>query len=163
MRYETNYLQHHGVRGMKWGVRNYQNKDGSYTALGKSRRKSSKTSVKKASKKTPEQKAAQRAKTANRIAIGMQVSAGLLAGYATYKYSTRIGDRILKGSSSSVSYSTYDRAKVDSLMKSLDSNISWADASIAANVAKRNRHPGSTTTTNKSWADYAWDEVLKNP
>lgn len=155
MRYETNYLQHYGVRGMKWGVRKYQNKDGSYTALGKSRRKSSKTSVKKASKKTPEQKAAQRAKTANRIAIGMQVSAGLLAGYTTYK--------ILNGSSSSVSYSTYDRAKVDSLMKSLDSNTSWADASIAANVAKRNRHPGSTTTTNKTWADYAWDEVLKNP
>ena len=157
MRYETNYLQHHGVNGMKWGVRNYQNKDGSYTALGKSRRKSSKASVKKASKKkTPEQKAAQRAKTANRIAIGMQVTAGLLAGYSTYK--------MLKGSSSSVSYSTFDKSRTDSLLKDLDSGISWADASsIAANVAKRNRHPSSTTTTNKSWADYAWEEVMKNP
>lgn len=27
-------LYHHGVKGMKWGVRRYRNKDGSYTALG---------------------------------------------------------------------------------------------------------------------------------
>lgn len=31
-------LYHHGVKGMKWGQRLYQNKDGSLTALGKKRR-----------------------------------------------------------------------------------------------------------------------------
>ena len=31
------YLYHHGVKGMKWGVRRYQNEDGSLTALGKKR------------------------------------------------------------------------------------------------------------------------------
>ena len=30
-------LYHHGVKGMKWGVRRYQNKDGSLTAAGKTR------------------------------------------------------------------------------------------------------------------------------
>lgn len=30
-------LYHHGVKGMKWGVRRYQNKDGSLTEAGKKR------------------------------------------------------------------------------------------------------------------------------
>lgn len=30
-------LYHHGIKGMKWGVRRYQNKDGSLTAAGKKR------------------------------------------------------------------------------------------------------------------------------
>ena len=33
----TNELSHHGILGMKWGVRRYQNKDGSLTAAGKKR------------------------------------------------------------------------------------------------------------------------------
>ena len=31
----ANYLMHHGVKGQKWGVRRYQNEDGSLTAKGK--------------------------------------------------------------------------------------------------------------------------------
>lgn len=33
-------LAHHGIKGMKWGVRRYQNKDGSLTPKGKARYKS---------------------------------------------------------------------------------------------------------------------------
>ena len=33
----NNELYHHGIRGMKWGVRRYQNKDGSLTPAGKKR------------------------------------------------------------------------------------------------------------------------------
>lgn len=39
--WEYNYsteLYHYGIKGMRWGVRRYQNKDGSYTNAGKKRR-----------------------------------------------------------------------------------------------------------------------------
>ena len=34
-------LYHYGIKGQKWGIRRYQNKDGSLTAAGKKRRSSS--------------------------------------------------------------------------------------------------------------------------
>lgn len=34
------HLAHFGIRGMKWGIRRFQNSDGTYTSLGKKRRNS---------------------------------------------------------------------------------------------------------------------------
>lgn len=34
----SNELYHYGIKGMKWGIRRYQNKDGSLTSAGKKRR-----------------------------------------------------------------------------------------------------------------------------
>lgn len=38
----SEYIKHHGIKGQKWGVRRYQNDDGTLTTLGKLRYGSSK-------------------------------------------------------------------------------------------------------------------------
>lgn len=40
MEYYEDYLAHHGIKGQKWGVRRFQNPDGTRTALGKKRERS---------------------------------------------------------------------------------------------------------------------------
>lgn len=36
---DRNSLYHHGVKGMRWGIRRFQNKDGSLTPAGKKRQR----------------------------------------------------------------------------------------------------------------------------
>lgn len=35
--YRVSYLEHHGIKGQKWGLRRYQNPDGTLTDLGRKR------------------------------------------------------------------------------------------------------------------------------
>lgn len=44
----NNYLAHHGIKGMKWGIRRFQNSDGSLTNAGKKRRGYKSTGIRSA-------------------------------------------------------------------------------------------------------------------
>ena len=56
-----NTLYHHGIKGQKWGVRRFQNADGTYTSAGKERRRKEDSysddykNYKKLSKKNPKE------------------------------------------------------------------------------------------------------------
>ena len=63
------YLAHHGIKGQKWGVRRFQNKDGSLTDQGKRRYLSDETKGK--------------IKKAAKVAAGVAGAAAI--GYGVYK------------------------------------------------------------------------------
>lgn len=68
---EKTELSHHGIRGMKWGVRRFQNGDGTLTPAGKERY-------------SDEPK---KSKTAGKVAIGVTAAAGAaLTVYLVKKY-----------------------------------------------------------------------------
>lgn len=54
---DPNTLMHYGIKGMKWGVRRYQNYDGTYTKKGLARYKQSEAKYDEAARKYRETKA----------------------------------------------------------------------------------------------------------
>lgn len=74
----NNTIQHHGIKGMKWGVRRFQDKSGRRTAAGKKRYEegNEKKEV------TPEERKAKRIKYAK---IGGAVAVAAIGAYVGYK------------------------------------------------------------------------------
>ena len=85
---EHDYLAHHGIKGMRWGVRRYQNEDGSLKSAGKKRYSSDVDD--EAAKKE------QRKKTLKKVAIGTAAVAGVLAIAGGIAYSKAKYDKNIK-------------------------------------------------------------------
>lgn len=80
-------LIHHGIKGQKWGVRRFQNEDGSLTSAGKKRR--SESEEKSTSNKT---------KVAKTIAVSAAVGVGIAtASAAAIKGKNLVGEMLARG------------------------------------------------------------------
>lgn len=97
VRRQSGQLQHHGIKGMKWGIRRYQNKDGTLTAAGKQRRRENSDGS---------ESSAQTNKTAKRIAAALLMSATAAAAVAAY----RKNPQAVKSALSKVGNYTIDRS-----------------------------------------------------
>lgn len=97
---QTDYLVHHGILGMKWGVRRYQNKDGTLTAAGKKRRDGT-----PASQKSDEQtKGSKSAVNAKKVAAAVAaIGTVAAAAYIVHKNPEAIGKVVAAVKDSKVS------------------------------------------------------------
>lgn len=84
----SNYLQHHGIKGQKWGVRRFQNEDGSYTSEGKERYgKATAKTLNKEQKNADDAEKKKRSETAKKIFVAAAAaSLTAAAAYATSKH-----------------------------------------------------------------------------
>ena len=76
---KTGELYHYGIRGQKWGVRRYQNEDGSYTDAGKAWRLKQQGRISKYSHGTNNVRTAQRTVSRRNIPQSLGAWAGSLA------------------------------------------------------------------------------------
>lgn len=120
--YETEQLSHHGILGMKWGIRRYQNKDGSLTPAGKKKlmQKDSKWANKNYNKII--------SKTKKSVSKELDRYANQLLNDPSSKTS--------KGRISSSTINSYNR-KMAELMNSAAKNITSPSGRIVQFVAKR--------------------------
>lgn len=66
---EIEMIEHHGILGQKWGVRRYQNKDGSLTSAGKKRVEQLKGELNRLEPKKKENSDGQNRKTTSKPAV----------------------------------------------------------------------------------------------
>lgn len=94
----NDFLVHYGISGQKWGVRRFQNGDGTLTAEGKERYESDGKDVLSISKKekhelTEAERAARKEKVKKFLKVAGAVTLAAAAGYAAYK----VADKWTKG------------------------------------------------------------------
>lgn len=109
-------LYHHGVKGMKWGVRRYQRKDGSLTAAGKKRRRENENeqAKKKQEQETVEQRRARLLKSSN--AQELYENRHLLSTSEINERLTRIDTERRLGNEAAKSKQTFAK-KVDKVLE----------------------------------------------
>ena len=130
MQFESS-LQHWGIKGMKWGVRRYQNKDGTLTDAGKKRYKATTSDEIEFGKKGAQRIANRRNKGDSRkkavakekaIQVGKIAALSTALGIANFVYANDLYEDIPKALSSlgKRAISTYfDAAVVDNSGKVL--------------------------------------------
>lgn len=161
---QSDYIKHHGIRGQKWGVRRFQNKDGSLKPAGEKRyyddNKKSKDEPKNAST-SGEQKKGLSDSQKKALKVGAAVLGTTLAAYGGYKLY-----QINKNATSGLSNQYHDKAvKAFTESNKLLSNGFASNNKILYNKAADLRDAGKAFQSKAQSSNYSVKEkvdYLKN-
>lgn len=154
-------LYHHGIKGQKWGVRNYQNEDGTLTEEGKERYLDPKTGKvdynamladrESAAKQQAQEKSDKEAKAQKRKLVGMAIVAGV-AGFAIYRHIKK------KKEAASVSAEQTEKDAFINRLKDLDAKNG---THVAEDYLKGKSGKTAAKKVAKDTAKYVAKEVVK--
>lgn len=136
-------LYHHGIKGQRWGVRRYQNEDGTLTATGRKRQGNT-------SEKPNDITDKRKANLKKAIAIGAAAAAVGLAAYGAYKLNSKVKNNLIEESTRkgrafiSRAYTSQKRASdymnlADRAKFLSDTKLSEAQSSYYRNQAEKER------------------------
>ena len=170
-----NYLAHYGVKGMKWGVRRFQNADGSLTSAGKARAKRDGTGLLARTKIRVQGHFGDYAEVARGIknaqgvrrklsaAFGSGKAAALHRNHAYTQARLREASKTKLGKHwhDTVSYNANSRARKRERMQNAGSFSRWANAAIS-DVPLRTL-AGRPTSTGRRALDRTFTAGLAGP
>ncbi len=125
MIYYGQELYHHGVKGQRWGIRRYQNEDGTLTPAGKERY--SEENVSSNTKKKS---------NAKKIAIGAGIAALTISAVALYTYNPAVRNFVNTAASKAVSSMSKNVSAGKSYMTKAIKNAPSAAKKIAKDAVK---------------------------
>jgi hypothetical protein len=135
---DSSALYHHGIKGQKWGIRRYQNADGTLTEEGKKRYGSSSEEEKSAEKAAQRRAIKTKLRQAGMVALQTAAITAMLA--------------------QSVAILTDSRS--DTGQSYVDTGKSYADLYLEKNKKRKmSSVKKEVDRSDWTWADYAWNEV----
>ena len=138
------YLMHYGIKGMKWGVRRYQKKDGTLTSQGKKQHGEDDSSESKKKVLTDRKKKA--------IKVGAAVAGTALAVYGAYKIHEVVRDknldiRINEGKAKcDRMYKKLDRMRINDLVNGSSGTEKWTNPRSYKRSGFQYNNNGKTVT-----------------